>query len=1012
MSTKIMTSLPDDNEDLRKQIGCMNGIFQLFDRRYFLSGRRISRHNQKRLLLGIFQYSFFKAHGSQHQLDPQHATKSISAKDLVVQKEKPRISTESSRPSCSSSSCSSTFSSLDCNKTSQQETVSLRKVNIHESPSQFTAIKDKHPSHDIRDVVKDSMYREARGLSIKSSVNNEGRGRVMKHIDSPRPSNHIDSPRSSQQIDSPRPSQQIDSPRPSQQSTRVLVKNSKDDRLALPRFSYDGRESRESFKSGMKHKELPRLSLDSKASTLKCSPLETRLNFLRRDLQMENEKSSQVVPLNQEPGSHNRSSSVVAKLMGLEAFPDESITPTIKSCPNEDFLSKSTSTAEESRQNEGTSFQSVSQSSPKLHNATSVRKPRFPMEPAPWRQQNSSQGSPKMISHSRKSPTNTPHLSSSVYGEIEKRITDLEFKRSGKDLRALKQILEAMQKTRARLEDQRGDTDAFASQESCSDKNSNLQMCKNRKGYHQIPAMREHCPPTQLGSTVVNMKPAKMTDKVKIPIATRLPTSEISHLQRLQTRDRKSPSQSSALAKDLTPKNNNLKSPSRHLPPTIEKSTWRTSESPQRMKVESCTTSGRSHPMVSPRSQQNLRRMQGQSHPTTTSSDSGRTRKDYSRKLIEKGPRNRKVKSKDLQLSDDQLSEISSGTRGDTASVKSESNNSLVSQIETEVTSLARSINTNAREKENSVSTAGEHLPAVQIAAAMLEQPSPVSVLDDAFYSEDSPSPVKKISTAFQDESLIADEVEWHLENLNHLREHRRSDHGYKCNEKLENMKHSVHELQLLQTEPDETAANHHALAYGSLNPDQRYVNKILLTTGLLKDSSFISTTDQLLSSCHLINPDIFNVLEQTEEIMEAANGKFIEKNNSVKSNKKIQRKIIFDMVNEILVQKISSGRLFTVGKKRTNPHELLKEVYLEMDRVQGIAHSNLDDEDDETVRLLAADMMYQAEDWAEYSGEIPALVLDLERLIFKDLINEVVTGELMGLHDWPKKHCRQLFSK
>ncbi|KAL0431775.1 UNVERIFIED_CONTAM: protein LONGIFOLIA 1 [Sesamum radiatum] len=90
----------------------------------------------------------------------------------------------------------------------------------------------------------------------------------------------------------------------------------------------------------------------------------------------------------------------------------------------------------------------------------------------------------------------------------------------------------------------------------------------------------------------------------------------------------------------------------------------------------------------------------------------------------------------------------------------------------------------------------------------------------------------------------------------------------------------------------------------------------------------------------------------------------------------------------------------------------LMREVYLEMDQLCNISYSNLDDEDDGLVRLLAADMKNQSEDWTDYSGELPALVLDIERLIFKDLINEVVTGEVMGLHEWSKRHCRQLFTK
>lgn len=50
MAAKLLHSLADDNQDLQKQIGCMTGIFQLFDRNQMLTARRIS---QKRLPSGI-----------------------------------------------------------------------------------------------------------------------------------------------------------------------------------------------------------------------------------------------------------------------------------------------------------------------------------------------------------------------------------------------------------------------------------------------------------------------------------------------------------------------------------------------------------------------------------------------------------------------------------------------------------------------------------------------------------------------------------------------------------------------------------------------------------------------------------------------------------------------------------------------------------------------------------------------------------------------------------------------
>ncbi|XP_073139810.1 protein LONGIFOLIA 1-like [Henckelia pumila] len=1011
------------DRDLRKQVGCMNGIFQLLDPNHFLAGRRVNGRNHKRLL-----------QGAQHHVDSKYAPKAVMAEDLEVQKEKPRSSMESSRHSCSSSSsCSSMFSSLECNRTVKPESISLRQTGMPEARPQITAMKEQK-SHDLHDVVKDSLYKQANGLSVKCQAKDGIRSRVLKHVDSPRP---LEPPK----YGKPKAMS-------AEGSTRVLAKlrdrtnSSKDERLALPRLSYDGRESREISKSTMKLKELPRLSLDSRASTMKCSALEARLDFLGCDLHVKNEKWSKEPQANQEPGSHNRSSSLVAKLMGLESFPDNVASSdrgitNINRCPKEDFVSRS----ENSNQNHVSNSPRITRndpSSPRLPTCNSDWKPstraRFPMEPAPWRNQDSSQDSPKVASHSRTASTNIQHRSSSVYGEIEKRITELEFKKSGKDLRALKRILEAMQQTRDRLENQRGESVQFTSHtrtysldESCSDRNYCLSMWRDKKNHQEACTVHEDSLTKKTDSSIVIMKPATAMGREKFSRSAQVSRIPIQHLQRFQSQDSKwyrdNPVHKQA-AEDLKARGIDC-SVSSPRNPSIEKITRRTSKVEQtlkaspRMKVKSCNTFERSSESVSPRLTENRGRIERHSRPTTPSPDSGRVTRHSIKKVIGKGSSARElnIKSTNLQLSDDQFSERSTETRyssnqGDTASTKSEDNISLSSQMATEVTGIVRAINTNTKTHEasqNSVATLIEHMPTVKVAATMMEQPSPVSVLDTTMYEEDSPSPIKKISTAFQeDESSYPDEALWNLEKLHHLPPDPCHEHNQK---KLENIKHLIHELRLLKTKPDEATAKQTALVDVSSNQDHRYINKMILTSGLLDDMNFISLTDQLHSSSHLINPNMFHILEQTEETMDGADGEPNRKSDWLQSSCRSHRKVVFDMVNEIYARKIAADGSFAPGRKRISPQVLVKEIYLEVDRMQQKEECTLDEEDG-LIRILNADMMYQSEDWADYRVEFPALALDIERLIFKDLINEVVTSDTMGLQNWPKKHCRQLFRK
>ncbi|GMH20358.1 hypothetical protein Nepgr_022199 [Nepenthes gracilis] len=52
MSAKLLYSLSDENPNLQKQVGCINGIFHLFERQQFLIGRSTNSPNHKQLPQG------------------------------------------------------------------------------------------------------------------------------------------------------------------------------------------------------------------------------------------------------------------------------------------------------------------------------------------------------------------------------------------------------------------------------------------------------------------------------------------------------------------------------------------------------------------------------------------------------------------------------------------------------------------------------------------------------------------------------------------------------------------------------------------------------------------------------------------------------------------------------------------------------------------------------------------------------------------------------------------------
>ncbi|XP_016561298.2 protein LONGIFOLIA 1 [Capsicum annuum] len=942
MSARMLSSITEDNN---KKTGCMNGLFQLFDRHHFLIGKHLHGQNHKRLLTGATDRMETKC-------TMQSATEKTPRE---VARNKVTHSSESS---------SKANSKLEQSKTPQQEQPFCSQRNLPESPSKILPYKQpSSPSHsgrqspDFRDVVKDSMHREARSLSVKTVTKVEGKVHVMKHIDSPRPI---------QQSNCGKPS---DGTRPVTAKFREAPRNSKDDLKHAPRdhprFSYDERDSREAMRSSMRIKDLPRLSLDSREQSFRSSASESRSNFLL--------------------GDHKRSSSVVAKLMGLEALPNsipsnevEKVIP--KSFSAKDSVTVSTKTAEKSKNNQVTRFPQSNEKdfgSPRMKSTNSIMRAsstsRLPLEPAPWRQPEASRTSHKSSARNIdvELSIKSPNISSSVYGEMEKRITELEFRKSGKDLRALKQILEAMQKTRARLEVQ--------TQEQ-ADSDANLEIVQKR----------QQC--NLLSPTIKGTRPPKRED----------------------TADKKA-------WKDVTPRAKNVRDSGWHLHSPDRKTKEGTSRAVQnsalrQQKEGSYPALGRNSGTVSPRSPHKKK----QSFPTTTSPEFSKVRRQSIKQSKESGSSKRRLQAKANHLLrvDEELSEISSGTRNfseqsDAASLQSESNNSLSSHTEGEVTSRNLSFSVNAKRLEDSKDKSdmmrlNEYRPMAEHAIATIEQPSPVSVLDAAFYEEDSPSPVKKKATAFTVEDA-ADKL-WYLDYQDHSPYSTRVDLGVETTKqkKLERIKDLVHQLRLLNSNHEANTDQLGSLSQNH-NPDHRYITKILLASGLLKDVDSITSSIQLQSSGHMIDPKLFHILEQTEDRVMPENG-HSKKGAWMEFNQKMHRKNFFDTVDEILSRKLASGSCLLQGRDRLTAQKLQKELQSDIDQLNAKKVS-MESEEDELISILNADLRQQSDDWTNGESEIPSLILDVERLIYKDLITEIISDEAREQQIRKRRHCRQLFT-
>lgn len=1015
MAAKLLHSLTDDNPDLQKQIGCMTGVFQLFDRHNMVAGRRLSGHSPKRLPPGSQQFD----NGT-----PESESSSTYQRPYIVEKhankivqDKNRASTESSRDSFSSMSRSSSFSSLDnVNRTTHPEPDHLV---FPETPSRDSGIRQScgsqmsRQSLDLRDVVKDSMYREARGFSHKSLTKDEAPDHLVNYRESNDAHCYYNEPR---ELSRSKSYQFRDG------SSFSVPKD-------CPRFSYDGRETnRLSFQSRDNAKttiskqleDLPRLSLDSRESSTRS------LNSFSR-----NPKTDSVISVDRGP-ILARPPSVVAKLMGLETLPDsgsashkESGVGPIRTGQAEDGNSLS-------RSFEATDFFGPI----KMHNSarSSLREPtspcwknsgmkpisRFPMEPAPWKQRDGARSPQKPGSCGMKLPTKIHSPYSSVYSEVDKRLKHLEFTESGKDLRALKQILEAMQSMEARKEGTH-----MAKRHSIATQNERfLGGGRSVTGDHQNPpsATRGSNHLRAYESPIVIMKPAKLVER------SGMGGSSMMHIEEFPIDNRKIFTNSKA-ERDPNPKGTrgqnaasitDVKSGGRHMrtPPVSTKQQQLTKEN----------TSGKSSGSISPRLQQKRLELERRSRPPTPPPDSGKSRKPPSKQLSElssPGGR-RRPKYSNIQQNDDQYREVGSESQKLGYRETREFNYDMVSKIDTVVTSpheISEEIDN--RQSPSSIQEKSRLLLRDDESVDP-EYPSPVSVLDDAVYMDDSPSPVKHMLKTLKDdatqspnEKFVKDQ--WEARDDDTISLGVTSEINRK---KLQNIEHLVQKLTRLNSTHDEAHTDYIASLCENTKPDDRYISEILLASGLLlRDLGSSLTTFQFHSSGYPINPELFLVLEQTKfSNLQKQDPDTPEK---LLKKEKFHRKLIFDTVNEILAGKLAlvvpslekwSRKPFKLTKKTLNAQKLLRELCLEIEQLQ-IRKTReiigLEEEDEGLKSVLWEEVLNCEESWTDYDDQLPVIVLEIERLIFKDLVNEVVLGEAFdGRRIKLGRRCRQLFSK
>ncbi|KAI3929855.1 hypothetical protein MKW98_004009 [Papaver atlanticum] len=1078
MSAKLLQALTEDSSDLQKQIGCMTGIFQIFDRQNnVVTARRITNHSHSRILTDHSHLNNGNRGGDTD--NGRYFSSSVTGRQ--------RVPAESSRTSISSSSSSSSFSSVNCknvvrteiprqgNNFSETSSKQLRNAQQNASPQL------RQPALDFRDAVKDSIYKEACAVPAKTMTKEESMNRVGKHRNAIRPFQLSESVDGSYKIgnygmsgvpadfsESLRLLSRLREGQGSFNDTKEPPRSSYEGRHGssfvvpkdAPRFSYDGQEtsrttfeSRGSFKSNTKFKEHPRLSLDSSECSMKRSNSCPNSNSnVMMDLQRDSGTSQIAQRPLQEAGMHvKQHSNVVAKLMGLELMPTSQITTesqwSTKAYPNRDIDSFSRPSECKPNSRAPCSPRSLFKepTSPRSRNPNFIMKPisssLFPIEPAPWRQLDGTRGVQRPAGRNLGNPTSSSLTSPSVYGNIERRLRELEYTQLDGDLRTLEHMLDTMQENELyetqREEDQASNFELEINYNKLnhSDIDQSFRLINRRNPENSRPVAAISRPSSPAKSPIVIMKPAKSARTLVNKV------DGISTAQNLvngDSADCRKGALNGRVAKNLRPKVNQpvrgRDSDNGKKANAMTSNSAKTSTRSQQLPREKTLSSTRSSGSASPKIYQKKPQPERQARPPVPSSDLSTTKNQSVRKSGSSSGK-RRTKSPNMRQVDDNTSKISNETRslsyqGDEVSLCSDSNFSSASQMDIEVTSADRSGEVNTMfiqqdslspsakvpnnfsspiEQKKQSYMVSEDAQLAELTAATPEQPSPVSVLDASFYRDDLSSPDEK--TQNPDEYPVEEQNPTDL------------DHLHRGRKKLENVEHLVQKLRRLNSTHDESKTDYIASLCENSNPDHRYVSEILLASGLLLgdlESGLMSL--QPHPSGHPINPDLFYVLEQTKTSNKYLTGteKSCEE-NAVASNahqqEKLHRKLIFNSVNEILEHKLDSvGPLLNpwlqsnkLAGRTLNAQQLLRDLCSEIEKlVQGSESSECDFGDDFLRNILFKDVVSVSQKWSVSNGEVSGVVLDVEKLMFKDLIDEIVNGEIIARQS---RRCRQLFA-
>ncbi|XP_062199156.1 protein LONGIFOLIA 2-like [Phragmites australis] len=1060
MPAKYLQAFGEERRpELHRQIGCVTGILQAFDRRHPLAAH-------KRLLPPGHALSNSPSVGGEcTRYSPQIVPEKNLSKTWA---ENQKIPTAELSQTSYSSSPSSSFSSLDGNRSTQQDLSSTDRMLFPErpfksspklkssfdsdngldypddtltKPDNIPAAQSSLPTLGIRNLVKDSIYKDSHDLSVRICTKEERQDHPFNCVDPPR---QLDKPASDGIQGKSKGLMDIN------ESLQVLAKlreaswtpseSGHHARLSYdaPRFSYDGKEA------ASKLREVPRLSLDIKEGHLlnREMDLRSKPSMGASERSSSSSKGANAASKTQlEQPACKRLPSVVAKLMGLEELPEHN--------ENNTASSQAYKAVQESKQESVLSPLNISSHNEpapqQLRNQDStvrnIPNSKFPVETAPWKQQERIV-LPRKLPKGSKGAHGRDQPAASVYSDIERRLKDLDFQQSNKDLRALKQILDSMQ-AKGLLQNKKREEESMlklydgkSDSKEMTDANMGLSSKTN-----PMWMLEESNAESSFKSPIVIMKPSKSANILSEMDSSVIPLSGSSVLPQLQTgnsTDKKKASMINRTAKEQHAKSSPRVPTPQSLASYDRRSNGRKEDSSNKQKSSSLLvteSSCRRQQLIrdnsmqkhknstSPRSLQKKLEAERRARPPIPSAESNKNQRQFTDRnyLDSVSPRSKfRRKPVHAQEGDDGMHNgLNSRTRslnlqGNDMSTRSDGSMSVASELDIEVTSTDKSAEVNISNFQQGIGTpsgrnpekvktsydASKDVSSVDPSAAIFERPSPVSVLDSSFDQEDLFPGSKTSNSLNADEEHHTTEEPWKPSDTKPTKLAMQTK-----NSKLANVASLLEKLQQLSVNKGDDAppVDHIAFLCKTESPDHRYVSEILLASGLLmKDLGSGQAGLQLHSSGYPINPDLFLMLEQRKAGWVTKPDGIHQSRSGTKSDpKRAHRKLMFDAVNELLFQKFEKENIVYSVSSFTRVKDPPAKVLSGQQLVKFLS-SGIEDQETERLRICQkdssvipdAEILHRLQGWTSFRRELPGMVLEIERSIFKELVDEVVHGE------------------